>query len=504
MQNNLVFDNYKPLRNHIRKLYLSDALKAIWAHSQYQQFKDFDIQKYVQVIPEYLEQNGVLKCHIFLWELEILAKEIIIHADSSYGEKSFCNWPYLWDGISKLKNLENEICKIYVGNNVLVEVNRIAHRQFPWQIRPNLEDLVRYFKIFKNKELEPIIEKTFGMSSIKVYQLGMSIIGLSLNYAALDYPPNLTIEGITQEDLDNFLDHFSCEIGELRDILLKEQEYNEKFVYSFSSLRKFPIIKMDYEDKYRLVFPIPTLLFWRFTSGIYYELVGQTGFDQKFGKSFQNYVGEILYKSCPKLQIFSEDEYHLGKIRKDAVDWLIEDNNSVLLIECKTKRLAMGAKVCLVSTEDLEKELDKMASFVVQLYKTIVDYKNNKYKTAKYTKGKNIYPLVVTLENWFIFGNELVPILDKKIIEQLKANSLSENYIKEMPYSVCSVRELEELIQIVNQVGIKNVVGEKQTSDEYRFWAYESYISHQFSNEKKNVKPLFNEESKILFEEGNL
>jgi hypothetical protein len=41
---------------------------------------------------------------------------------------------------------------------------------------------------------------------------------------------------------------------------------------------------------------------------------------------------------------------------------------------------------------------------VVQVYKTIVDYQGGQYPHFAYEAERKIYPVIVTLENWRMFG----------------------------------------------------------------------------------------------------
>ena len=52
------------------------------------------------------------------------------------------------------------------------------------------------------------------------------------------------------------------------------------------------------------------------------------------------------------------------------------------------------------------------AGAVVQTYRTIRDYRANHYPQLPYALGRRIYPVIVTLEDWYLFGQELPVRLD--------------------------------------------------------------------------------------------
>lgn len=51
----------------------------------------------------------------------------------------------------------------------------------------------------------------------------------------------------------------------------------------------------------------------------------------------------------------------------------MSDESATLFIECKTKKIRYEAKSSIASTTVLDEELEKMADFVVQSYKTLLD-----------------------------------------------------------------------------------------------------------------------------------
>src|SRR3989344_1658373 len=418
-QNNTVFGTYTPLRNTIRKANLTPSLRAIHAHIQHMLFGQ-PVPPYIRNTPPGYSTNpfkGVtdfLNFHVFPWELEVIAKELIIHGAVIGGEKTLEDWNYLATVVNKLKDLENEISKIYSNTgNVLIEIYRIAHRQFIWQSRPDLENVARYWKIYSDPKLSEVILKATGLTLDELFLIALALTGTYLDKYALFYPPKIDVKNIDQEHLDKFLKHFSLPINELRDRLSNEQRMNEKYAYAFNSLRAYPLIRMEYEGRDSIVCPIPPLLFRRITEGLYYEICKEPNFDSSFGNAFQIFVGELLKKANEKAQVIPERTY--GKPEKRTVDWIVLDKSVLLFVECKGKRLTFEAKVSLTDTTELYRQLDIMANFIVQIYKTIVDYDDGKYPHLKFDKDKQVYQLLVTLEEWFLFGSQALDILDEKI-----------------------------------------------------------------------------------------
>lgn len=134
-QDATIFEAYKPLRNIIRKLDLTDSLAVIRAYLCNLQF-DHDIPSNYEVHPEYfaLQSREERVSLISEFHLETLCREVILHAsDLGRAENSMKAWTILGKAINQLKKLEEVIAGRYETTDLfLQELHRMAHRQFPW------------------------------------------------------------------------------------------------------------------------------------------------------------------------------------------------------------------------------------------------------------------------------------------------------------------------------------------------------------------------------------
>lgn len=495
------FDNYKPLRNHLAKTSLEDSLYVLWNYSVFMQFVNHKMPPDIEMPGgfEGTKDSLLFKSHISPWELFTLAKEVVINAEMvGYENKSLKKTNFFADGINKLKALEESISKKYItSDNVLRELGRIAHRQFIWQSHyPHTDLLFRYFKIFNEPKMDLIVNEVIGIPSKKIYILGLATIGGYLHEINKKNLPELEIgEQVTKSDLIKFLEHFSIEIDELRNKLVSEQKYNEKYAYAYNSMFAYPIIKMKYHGSDSLVCPVPTLLYWRFTSGVYYELYNHPNFAHAFGDSFQNYVGNVLKKNIHKAEIFPEELYKVGKLKKMSSDWIIS-GDALVFIECKTKRISQSAKEELLTEKYINQEIGVLADAAIQIYKQINDFRNKNYKSISYSsnKAKKIYPLIVTLEDWFLFGDDLIKRLEVSVKDKLKEVGLDSNLWFEMPISVCCVEELERFTQLFDLVGIEKFMSIKVFDSDKKYWSFSNYPSSVFAEESKIIKKLYENE----------
>jgi hypothetical protein len=224
-------------------------------------------------------------------------------------------------------------------------------------------------------------------------------------------------------------------------------------------------------------------LIHRFTEGVYYEIINQPDFNNAFGAAFQAYVGEVLavVNTGGALTILPESEYHVGRDRKDTVDWIVGDDTGELFIECKTKRIQLAAKVALADLSTLESEVDKLAKFVVQIYKTLHDAISGHY-TSWTRSDRPIFPLIVMLEEWYVFGPKILEMVDARIKQKFHDNRLDVGLLGQFPYVIGSVGDFERLLSIAASRGIAPVIHAIQ-SPSRRGWLMHGALRDAFPNE---------------------
>lgn len=494
-----ILSAYKPLRNKIAKLGSEDSLQTIWGYSQFLQMERFSFPVDIEVSKFFLDAKFP-QALVSEWELEILAKEVILNSGPLVDKStSLKRWDIFIETIRGIKSLENHIYKSFGSQeNVLIEMIRIAHRQFQWQTDfPNAATTIRYYLIFNRSDIDQICATKLNLSVRDIYLCGMACMGSFISHAAMGYPITSTVPTITQETVNNFLLFASRSISELRKLLKAEQRFDANFAYAYNSLRTFPLILASNA----LLCPIPTLLFWRMTRGLYYELVSEPKFANAFGVSFQQYVGDAIDRACrdKKVRRLAEVTYGPKGSNKRSVDWIVYDQSAALFLECKARRLSWNAKSELIDLEPLNKDIDILASSVIQIYKTAVDYLEGKYPHLPFQHERKIYPTVVTLENWHVFGPVMIKRLDEAVAKKLLEENLPSDLIAEMPYSIWSIEDLEEGCQLLEHGSIASFMDGKLNDQEMKQWEWLPYIKKMFP--KAPRRRLFDKEYREMFSE---
>lgn len=455
---NVVKQLFRPFEEIIKTFSLADVMYVTWGLSTHLQFNKpipSDIETRIGYDPKgeifHRRLMGINE-----WELEFILSQSILNSTTriitSKTPKTIAHFGPL---VNELRTLENEINRIWLNGDEsrFKEFFRTAHRQFPWQIPMTTQSTYRYYRIFNFGDLKGIVESKIGLTPKEIYQIGLTLIGLFNNYFSAEIPIKSSIRAIDANKIGLFMYTFGLDLKTLKERLSQSLTFNENLVYGYNPLRANPLI--IYENK--LYCPLPTLLLWQITSGIYYRIINEKGFNEAFGKSFQDYVGFIskhVFHDVPRYLIYPEEVY--GTPQKRTIDWVIEDKESFLMIECKAKRLTISSKSELLDNSAIESDLDKMTSFIIQGYKTILEFKKGNYPHIKYESTKSLFLLILTLEEWFINLNHLyLDQLREKVVHRLKKENIDERIIGEIPYMVDSMDSFERNVQLMKSIGIK-------------------------------------------------
>lgn len=514
--NQEIYSIYKPLKNKLGKLGIEDSLVVIWAYAQNLQFSSM-FPSNIETPAGYSTADHISKLRVCApWELEILAKLIIVES-GDWGQngqdlKRIVCFSKILNG---LKSVENSICGIYLDQeNILIEVFRIAHREFPWQRADFKENITRNYKIYSSPGLSELIQDILGISVEELFFTGFCFFSIFMNKPYTDGPVDISQLKNAPIQIDKFLDIFSLDIQELKGRLSAEIELNDKFAYSFSSLRAYPIVRMSPRKPRRLLCPLPALLLWQLTGAMYYKVMDVIGkiedlskkdrilgdFGRLYGVSFEKHVEEILdiAKNRWDIKYLPESKYIDKGSEKKTVDFVVYDATASVFIECKTKRFTHSTKIELSDRNVMEKDLGAIASSIVQMYKTIRDYNEGKYNREYDVCPKKIYPLLLTLENLYLFERAFRGRLPQLIRDGLTQAEISLDYLDKYPYSWCSLEELAPILKVVGGEGIENFFAGKVRDMNKQTWQYFSYIADSYPK-YKDMEFIFEDDFEDIF-----
>jgi hypothetical protein len=495
---------YRTVKTLTRQLGLRESLYVIWAFSQYLQITEFEFPEDIEVANQFLAAHPP-QAMLAEWTLEQMTREVVRYADEEPTQgRSLRQWAALARIANTLRDLEGEIYAQLVGEDrIHLELMRIAHRQFVWQqYRFDWRIAIRYYKLFNTPKIVAHAEKATGLTINEIYRIGIAYLGIFIGQPRANQQIDVQIPGLTRQHIDRFLAFASLTRDQLSSKLRDEHALDEGFGYRHSSLREFPLIQISDQGQDEIACPIPTLLFWRVTTGLYYSLRRGRGFTRALGESFERYVGEVLRQRVTNvgMSILKEEAYHVGLNRKHSVDWIIEQGGeAALFVECKTKRLTWISKAGLADLAALERDIRNLGRAVVQAYKTISDYRAGRYPHLAFIEERRIYPAIVTLEDWYFFGFDMPARLDAAVRTIMEAGGLPIAWLDEMPYSIMSIHELEKAAGVINAAGVHPFFSGKALDPEFGRGGFGAYCNERYPNEVANLPHLFRDEFDAMF-----
>lgn len=246
------------------------------------------------------------------------------------------------------------------------------------------------------------------------------------------------------------------------------REENRKYrMYDLSPLFLFPVVRPWSHNSHvphskdRMIAPIPNLISYRMSTGVYYQLFNEykSSFSNSFGVVFESYVEWILKESVYEKKIFIEK-----KIRKyfpeelgPVPDFLILEDDSAVLVECKATKFTRGALVTgkedyvINSLKQIIKGLKQLAKF----RKACID---KHPALAMFHKYKSFEAVLLTIEPLYLINS----ILFREIINE----ELSKEGIMKFDWIILSINELEafqahikagqSLCSIINKLKTQN------------------------------------------------
>lgn len=493
LMNPKIYEIYKPLRNHLGKIGIENAYYVIWAYINFFQFDSYSFPLDIEVHESVINGRNIPNRGVLEWELSLLAREVTKNGQDSFAVAStdFREWRHFSNAVTKIKNFENESWPIY-GNasTIYKELRRIAHRQFPWQTKPSKSLFIRYFKIYNNPRIKEIIAEILGLSVQNWYIIGSTIFGALLSNPKFNVDTKISVGDITKKEFDAFLSYTSTSLEELKNIIQRDVHYDDEFVYTFNPLEYYPLIKIG---SYYYC-PVVNFLVWRITSGIFFDLINNKKFGHPFGFAFQDYLEEVARKILnPKLtKIIPEAKYTVSGNEEDSVDLILSQPAAAIFVEAKAKRMKSKAKSELLSEEIINKELRILSQDIGQVYATIHDYLLGKYVHFPNNKKLKISPLLITLEDWFMMGDDSVTLMDM-VKQELGKRNLPETYVNEMPYTVCSAEDFEILVQVLNTNSIEEIMSKWNPLNKQGH-NFGNFLRTEFKGTYKSIEDYFPED----------
>jgi hypothetical protein len=207
--------------------------------------------------------------------------------------------------------------------------------------------------------------------------------------------------------------------------------------------------------------------------GLFYDIASANGFAQAYGDAFEELVGDCFSHITGITTVERPVPYSVNGGQRHGSDWLMRDSSATVFVECKTMRIPVPAQLA-ASPGDLESGLKRLAKAVVQNYRNILDATSG--RAGIQLSDGPIYSLVVTLEDWVLFGQKAVDALTGLVEDELAERGMDTNLQELFPFAIVGYASLPQLVDSISEHGLR-VFAEKATK------RFKGYLFPQFLTE---------------------
>ena len=492
----------------------ADFLQLMWAVDALQSNRVDSVIGLLSYPPDAATSAITAPLSLHRWELETLTQQLFLTPKDGPHEKNSritncAEFSAAAAAVKFLRSLENAEASIYLKRmDVLREMPRIGHREFPWQRGYlNVPQFYRYAFIYGQGACAVYFERTYGLSMNQFSLIGFALFAAITKRVWIRHPYPLSAFGISPEVMDVAMSLLSKPIEQARALTAKlVRETNEKrgsilpIAYQPSFLRQFPIVLFGE----RMCSPLRDLILLRITSGIYYDLVsGPANLRNEAADRFEAYAADYIAALMPRFAVersqtypFHGNEVHTPDITLRAADEIIA------AIECKATKLTFAAQYSDDPVAEASREYKEIAKGVFQLWRYFSHVRRGIVPGT--TLRPDVVGVVLTLDTWLVMSGPII----KEVFSTAEALSAEDPEITvadRRPVTFCHTADLESTLSTTDEDGfLATLIA--ATTEHYSGWMLPDVlrdIGKQLGQQKPfpfelgNVLPWWDETEKL-------
>lgn len=349
--------------------------------------------------------------------------------------------------ISILVKLENAEDGVFLEkHHVLAEMARIAQRQFPWQRGvANAPHLYRSMLLYGKGSAREYFEADAGLSLPDFVKVGATLSGALRASEIVSRNRDLSQVGIVPEVREAALAKLAIPIAEARNRASALRKKRHHAAYSPSILRDYPIIAFGAVGE-RLRAPLPELIMYRYTSGLYLDVVkGGAAVWTDIGRRFETYVLEYLQAMMSPFKVTGEIEYGLKRHRFRSPDIFVAGEDGIVaVVECKAKRMTFDARYADDPVTAAALGFDELAKGIFQIWRFFAHVRQG--LTGTLQVARECQGVIVTADSWLMMADSQA----KSVVEAAHALADSAGNIKledRREIAFCQIDDVEFSLQ---------------------------------------------------------
>lgn len=438
-------------------------LTMAWCTHALQTGREDSIRKGVFRYPKEAASDSMLGAHsVQAWEIETLVN-LLLTTPKTPG---FAWEPTMdtsqFETVRVLTNLlrsaEDAETPLRIDSeNIIDELHRIGHRQFPWQrtwVRSG--ELYKYLYIycqgicadyFKERHGFDIIDyvsAAFILFTQHASRMWMPLLNTSEKLPVSQDAIHKTIKLLSSstwaahQEADTLVSKFEAEASAPVPI-----------AYQPSYLRLKPIISYDRANTALYTSPLPDLIMLRVTAGLFYDLApGRNPVIKDANTRFEEYSRKIIKAFIPEFEPLPSEKYGTKKLPFETPDILLTLAGKIVsVMECKATKLTYSAQYGENPREDARDGYDQLIKAIFQLWRYFAHVRQG---LLKHDLAEDVTGVILTLDPWTQTGGKLRDKLvsEAKVYSVSKDSSIVEADMRTPVF--CPIQELDDILSVSN------------------------------------------------------
>ncbi|RVK12983.1 hypothetical protein CN138_12945 [Sinorhizobium meliloti] len=440
-------------------------LTMAWSTHALQTGREGSIRKGLFRYPKEAASDHILSGHsVQAWEIETLVN-LLLTTPKTPG---FAWEPAMDTGqfetirvlTNLLRSAEDGETPLRINNeNIIDELHRIGHRQFPWQrtwVRSG--ELYKYLYIYCQGACADYFKEKYGLDIIEYVSAAFILFTQHISRAwmpELDTREKLPVSPeaihMTTKLLSSSIWAAHREAAALVNKFEAEASAPIPVAYQPSYLRLKPIISCDRARTTLYTAPLPALILLRVTAGLFYDLAsGKTPVINDANARFEEYSRKIIKAFIPDFEPLPSEKYRHKKNPVDTPDILLKlDGKIVSVMECKATKLTYAAQYGENPREDAREGYDQIVKAIFQLWRYFAHVRQ---KVLNHNLADDVTGVILTLDSWTQMGGKLRDklIAEAKVYAANKDSSITEADMRTPVF--CPIQELDDIMSVSSAV----------------------------------------------------
>ncbi len=391
-----------------------EYIQLLWATHILQSNTPDPARKFIrpETIPDgAISSDMASQFSIYKWEIETLANELMT-VPKAKPKKSGPTRTLPWDHfgatiacVNLLRKLEDAEFPIQKEQqDILIEIGRIAARQFGWQRGfANGSQFYRNAFVYGQGPCAEYFEATHGITLNRFSEIGVMLFATLSNAPVVQNDKTWETLGVDWEEVEKVLVLIALPFPKAAALAHDIRDKTINTADKASVLRRAPCLRFG-ENGQRIRAPLPGLILERVTSGVFYDVVDGGGpIGDDYGRRFEEYCAKLLSRTLSGLDWEPEFNYIKKSNKVHTPDVLCTKNGELTAaFECKATRMSQEAMFGVNPIE--ARGYQDIIKAVFQLWRF---FSHCRLGYVGRTVGDEAVGVVLTLDNWLVFAEPL-------------------------------------------------------------------------------------------------